>query len=164
MILKWFIPQDSSIDKLAINTDSQFMINCMEQWIQGWKRKGWKTAKGEPGAIHFFLLLLSLSLSFSYLSLSFYLCVSFSNFFLLVFLISLFLPFSSLIYSTILEPFFTFPVFYSHQQGGASRAWLSPLFRLRERPLGPRPRPLRARGKRGRRPTGQGRRKEGQMM
>ena len=41
--------QANSVTKLNINTDSQFMINCMEQWLEGWKRKGWKTAKGEPG-------------------------------------------------------------------------------------------------------------------
>ena len=34
--------------ELTINTDSQFMINCIENWIQNWKRNGWKTASKQP--------------------------------------------------------------------------------------------------------------------
>jgi len=34
--------------KLIIHTDSQFLISCVTQWLQGWKRKGWVTASGQP--------------------------------------------------------------------------------------------------------------------
>ena len=37
----------AGISKLCINTDSQFMIDCMTKWIKSWKRNGWKTAKKE---------------------------------------------------------------------------------------------------------------------
>ena len=33
---------------ICIVTDSQLMLNSMTQWIEGWKRKGWKTASGSP--------------------------------------------------------------------------------------------------------------------
>ena len=33
--------------KLVIHTDSQFLINCVTKWMQGWKKKGWKTATGQ---------------------------------------------------------------------------------------------------------------------
>ncbi|XP_034841390.1 ribonuclease H1-like [Maniola hyperantus] len=39
---------DNGVDKLAINTDSQFLINSVTKWIHGWKRKGWKLQSGEP--------------------------------------------------------------------------------------------------------------------
>ena len=31
-----------------IVTDSQLMLNSMTKWLAGWKRKGWKTAAGQP--------------------------------------------------------------------------------------------------------------------
>jgi ribonuclease HI len=34
--------------KAAIVTDSQLMLNSMTKWLPGWKRKGWKTAAGQP--------------------------------------------------------------------------------------------------------------------
>lgn len=34
--------------KLYIHTDSQFVINVMTKWIEGWKRKDWKKADGKP--------------------------------------------------------------------------------------------------------------------
>ena len=33
---------------VVIVTDSQLMLNSMTQWIEGWKRKGWKTAGNKP--------------------------------------------------------------------------------------------------------------------
>lgn len=33
--------------KVTIITDSQYVIKSMTEWIHGWKRKGWKTQKGE---------------------------------------------------------------------------------------------------------------------
>ena len=32
----------------CIVTDSRLMLDSMTKWIFGWKRKGWKTAGGEP--------------------------------------------------------------------------------------------------------------------
>src|SRR3954451_11927497 len=32
----------------CIVTDSRLMIDSMTKWIHGWKRKGWKTASGDP--------------------------------------------------------------------------------------------------------------------
>ena len=29
-------------------TDSRLMLDSMTKWIHGWKRKGWKTAGGDP--------------------------------------------------------------------------------------------------------------------
>ena len=34
--------------RAAVVTDSQLMINSMTQWLEGWKRKGWRTAAGKP--------------------------------------------------------------------------------------------------------------------
>lgn len=34
--------------ELTINTDSQFMINCMQNWITKWKSNGWQTASRQP--------------------------------------------------------------------------------------------------------------------
>jgi ribonuclease HI len=39
------LPDGSTV---CIVTDSQLMLNSMTQWIEGWKRKGWKTASGQP--------------------------------------------------------------------------------------------------------------------
>jgi ribonuclease HI len=34
--------------RAAIVTDSQLMIDSMTRWLDGWKRKGWRTAAGKP--------------------------------------------------------------------------------------------------------------------
>lgn len=34
--------------ELTLNTDSQFMIKCMESWIKNWKRNGWQTSTKQP--------------------------------------------------------------------------------------------------------------------
>jgi ribonuclease HI len=34
--------------RVCVVTDSLLMLNSMTQWIEGWKRKGWKTAGGQP--------------------------------------------------------------------------------------------------------------------
>ncbi|XP_022115421.2 ribonuclease H1 [Pieris rapae] len=39
---------DHGVDKLAIYTDSKFLINSVTKWMPGWKRKGWKLQSGEP--------------------------------------------------------------------------------------------------------------------
>jgi ribonuclease HI len=33
---------------VCIVTDSRLMLDSMTKWIHGWKRKGWKTAAGDP--------------------------------------------------------------------------------------------------------------------
>ncbi|XP_059049258.1 ribonuclease H1-like [Achroia grisella] len=38
----------NGVTKLAINTDSQFLINSVTKWMPGWKNKGWKLRSGEP--------------------------------------------------------------------------------------------------------------------
>lgn len=34
--------------RVVIITDSRLMLDSMTKWIAGWKRKGWKTAGGDP--------------------------------------------------------------------------------------------------------------------
>jgi ribonuclease HI len=34
--------------RVCIVTDSRLMLNSMTKWIHGWRRKGWKTAAGDP--------------------------------------------------------------------------------------------------------------------
>lgn len=36
----------AGFSKAVINTDSQFVINCMTSWLSGWKKKGWKKSDG----------------------------------------------------------------------------------------------------------------------
>ncbi|KAF2363007.1 Ribonuclease H1 N-terminal [Trinorchestia longiramus] len=38
----------AGFDKAVINTDSQFVINCMTSWMNGWKKRGWKKSDGNP--------------------------------------------------------------------------------------------------------------------
>jgi ribonuclease HI len=39
------LPHGSSV---CIVTDSRLMLDSMTKWIAGWKRKGWRTASGDP--------------------------------------------------------------------------------------------------------------------
>lgn len=34
--------------RVNITTDSQYVKNGITQWLEGWKRKGWKTANNHP--------------------------------------------------------------------------------------------------------------------
>jgi ribonuclease HI len=34
--------------RVALTTDSQYVRKGITEWIQGWKRKGWKTAGNKP--------------------------------------------------------------------------------------------------------------------
>ena len=34
------------IDKLQINTDSQFLIRCITEWLPKWQRNGWRLSDG----------------------------------------------------------------------------------------------------------------------
>ncbi|XP_033184330.2 ribonuclease H1 [Bombus vancouverensis nearcticus] len=38
----------AGIKNLKINTDSQFLINCIKYWIHSWKNKGWVTSNKTP--------------------------------------------------------------------------------------------------------------------
>ncbi|EAU92310.2 hypothetical protein CC1G_00529 [Coprinopsis cinerea okayama7 len=33
---------------LLIKSDSQYSMNCLQVWLPGWVKRGWKNAKGEP--------------------------------------------------------------------------------------------------------------------
>tara|TARA_Y100001968_G_scaffold92777_1_gene83406 strand:+ start:415 stop:912 length:498 start_codon:yes stop_codon:yes gene_type:complete len=33
---------------LTIKTDSKYLIDGLERWMQNWKKKGWKTSSGKP--------------------------------------------------------------------------------------------------------------------
>jgi ribonuclease HI len=35
-------------EPLLIESDSQYAIRCSSEWLEGWKRKGWRTASGSP--------------------------------------------------------------------------------------------------------------------
>lgn len=35
-------------EPLMIESDSQYAIKCASEWLEGWRRKGWKTASGSP--------------------------------------------------------------------------------------------------------------------
>ncbi|XP_039765861.1 ribonuclease H1-like [Pararge aegeria] len=39
---------DNDVDKLAINTDSKFLIDSATKWMQDWKQNGWTLQSGEP--------------------------------------------------------------------------------------------------------------------
>ena len=36
----------TGISKLQINTDSQFLIKCITQWLPKWQKNGWKISDG----------------------------------------------------------------------------------------------------------------------
>ena len=46
--LKYCNEQFDEISKLQIFTDSVYVIRGSTQWLFGWKKRGWKTAAGEP--------------------------------------------------------------------------------------------------------------------
>jgi ribonuclease HI len=35
-------------EPLLVESDSQYAIRCASEWLEGWKRKGWRTASGGP--------------------------------------------------------------------------------------------------------------------
>ncbi len=39
---------DAKCSEVEIRTDSQYVKNGITSWIFGWKKKGWKTAGGDP--------------------------------------------------------------------------------------------------------------------
>ncbi|XP_046455643.1 ribonuclease H1-like isoform X3 [Daphnia pulex] len=40
------VAQNCGISKLQINTDSQFLIKCITQWMPKWQKNGWKLSTG----------------------------------------------------------------------------------------------------------------------
>jgi len=38
----------AGVNKLRVNTDSEFLINCVTQWMTNWKRNGWITKSKQP--------------------------------------------------------------------------------------------------------------------
>ncbi len=34
--------------RVELHTDSEYVRNGISQWLEGWKRKGWRTASNEP--------------------------------------------------------------------------------------------------------------------
>ncbi|XP_050715109.1 ribonuclease H1-like isoform X2 [Eriocheir sinensis] len=42
------LAQAAGFTKVAVHTDSQFMINCASSWMKNWKKKGWVKSDGEP--------------------------------------------------------------------------------------------------------------------
>lgn len=34
--------------KVKVVSDSQYVVKGMNEWVQGWMRRGWKTASGDP--------------------------------------------------------------------------------------------------------------------
>lgn len=40
-----YVPEDAS---LLLRSDSQYSINILTKWAEGWKRRGWKKADGSP--------------------------------------------------------------------------------------------------------------------
>jgi ribonuclease HI len=36
------------VDDIRVWSDSKYVVDGITSWIHGWKRKGWKTSKGEP--------------------------------------------------------------------------------------------------------------------
>ncbi|XP_074105676.1 ribonuclease H1 [Cotesia typhae] len=42
------VAKDNGLNKIRINTDSKFLINCQTKWMNKWKATGWVTSKKEP--------------------------------------------------------------------------------------------------------------------
>jgi ribonuclease HI len=45
--LDFLIPFDQA-EPVTLYTDSEYVKNGITQWVQGWKKKGWKTSTGKP--------------------------------------------------------------------------------------------------------------------
>lgn len=40
------VAHEAGVEKLCINTDSQFVINSITTWLPNWKKRGWKLKDG----------------------------------------------------------------------------------------------------------------------
>ena len=38
--------KEMNFQKVEIRTDSQYCINSLDKWINGWQKNGWKNSKG----------------------------------------------------------------------------------------------------------------------
>ncbi|WP_414543303.1 ribonuclease HI [Nostoc sp. CCY0012] len=43
-----FLETSGQSQSITLYTDSEYLINCVTKWIQGWKKKGWKKTDGKP--------------------------------------------------------------------------------------------------------------------
>jgi ribonuclease HI len=43
-----FLEASRQPNSIVLYTDSEYVKNGITQWIQGWKKKGWKTSAGKP--------------------------------------------------------------------------------------------------------------------
>ncbi|PSN18874.1 ribonuclease HI [filamentous cyanobacterium CCP5] len=43
-----FLLQTAQTDPISLHTDSEYVLKGITQWIQGWKRRGWKNAAKKP--------------------------------------------------------------------------------------------------------------------
>lgn len=43
-----FFKQTGQTEPITLNTDSEYLINCVTKWVKGWKKKGWKKTDGNP--------------------------------------------------------------------------------------------------------------------
>ncbi|XP_063882286.1 ribonuclease H1-like isoform X1 [Scylla paramamosain] len=42
------LARSAGFSKVAVHTDSQFMIDCASSWMKNWKKKGWVKSDGQP--------------------------------------------------------------------------------------------------------------------
>lgn len=43
-----YLLESAQSDPVSLHTDSEYVLKGMTQWIQGWKRRGWKNAAKKP--------------------------------------------------------------------------------------------------------------------
>ncbi|WP_193198986.1 ribonuclease HI [Nostoc sp. MG11] len=43
-----FLETSGQTEPVTLYTDSEYLINCLNKWITGWKKKGWKKSDGKP--------------------------------------------------------------------------------------------------------------------
>ncbi len=43
-----FFKQSGQTEPITLNTDSEYLINCVTKWVKNWKKKGWKKTDGNP--------------------------------------------------------------------------------------------------------------------
>ncbi|BAZ30246.1 ribonuclease H [Cylindrospermum sp. NIES-4074] len=43
-----FLEASAQTEPITLYTDSEYLINCVTKWVQGWKKKGWKKSDGNP--------------------------------------------------------------------------------------------------------------------
>lgn len=43
-----FLKKTEQRDSITLYTDSEYLINCVTKWVNGWKKKGWRKSDGKP--------------------------------------------------------------------------------------------------------------------